>query len=136
MLYELYKKINSWLAANQKDLFLAVLIVLTSVISFGLGRLSAIWPEKTPIRILNNEIGIMNEGRPVSAELNSTSSLESKTTISNLTGKYVASKNGTAYHYPWCPGALKIKEENKIWFDTKEEAEKRGYKPAGNCDGL
>ena len=51
-------------------------------------------------------------------------------------GRYVASKSGTAYHFPWCQGALKIKEENKIWFQTKEEAESRGYKPAGNCDGL
>ena len=51
-------------------------------------------------------------------------------------GKFVASKSGSAYHYPWCPSALKIKEENKVWFETREEAEAKGYKPAANCPGL
>jgi hypothetical protein len=51
-------------------------------------------------------------------------------------GKYVASKSGSAYHFPWCSGAKRIKEENKIYFNTKEEAEKAGYHPAGNCKGL
>jgi len=53
-----------------------------------------------------------------------------------LEKSFVASKNGTKYHYPWCPGAQSIKEENKIWFSTKEEAEKAGYQPASNCKGL
>ena len=53
-----------------------------------------------------------------------------------IMGNYVASKSGTKYHYPWCPGAQSIKEENKIWFFTKEEAEKAGYQPASNCKGL
>jgi len=48
----------------------------------------------------------------------------------------VASKNGEAYHYIWCPGAKRIKDENKIYFNSKEEAEKVGYRPAKNCPGL
>jgi methylphosphotriester-DNA--protein-cysteine methyltransferase len=51
-------------------------------------------------------------------------------------GSYVASKSGTKYHLPWCPGAKQIKEDNKIWFDTKEDAEKSGYAPAANCKGI
>jgi hypothetical protein len=52
------------------------------------------------------------------------------------TGMYVASKNGTAYHLPTCTGAKQIKEENKIWFASKEDAELAGYKPAKNCKGI
>src|SRR5690606_22759248 len=44
--------------------------------------------------------------------------------------KYVASKTGSKYHLPWCGGAKQIKEENKVWFQTKEEAEAAGYEPA------
>ncbi len=51
-------------------------------------------------------------------------------------GQYVASKTGKSYHLPWCSGAKLIKEENKVWFTTKEEAEARGYTPAGNCPGI
>jgi len=49
---------------------------------------------------------------------------------------YVASKNGTKYYLPACGTAKRIKEENKVWFGTKEEAEAAGYGPAANCPGL
>lgn len=51
-------------------------------------------------------------------------------------GQFVASKNGTKYHFPWCAGAQQIAERNKIWFDSIEEARRMGYTPAGNCKGL
>ncbi|MBI5005006.1 MAG: hypothetical protein HZC03_00115, partial [Candidatus Lloydbacteria bacterium] len=53
-----------------------------------------------------------------------------------LGGNFVASKNGTTYHFPWCSGAIRIKEENKVWFATKEAADRAGSHPAGNCTGL
>lgn len=52
------------------------------------------------------------------------------------TGLYVASKNSTKYHLPSCSGAKRIKEENKVWFNSKEEAERAGYEPAKNCKGI
>lgn len=51
-------------------------------------------------------------------------------------GEYVASKNGTRYYLPWCGGVSRIKEENKVWFASKEAAEAAGYTPAKNCKGL
>jgi methylphosphotriester-DNA--protein-cysteine methyltransferase len=68
-----------------------------------------------------------------------TTSNTSNTTIQHSAtnkGTYVASKSGSAYHFPWCSGAQRIKEENKVWFETKEEAELAGYRPASNCKGL
>ena len=65
--------------------------------------------------------------------------LSEETTISApaaTTGKYVGSKNGTKYHIPYCPGAKQMKEENKVWFASKEEAASRGYSPAANCPGI
>lgn len=51
-------------------------------------------------------------------------------------GQYVASQKGKKYHWPWCPGGKSIKEENKIWFNSREDAERAGYTPAANCPGL
>jgi hypothetical protein len=45
----------------------------------------------------------------------------------------VASKNGTKYYPLDCGGAKRIKEENKIWFANKEEAEKFGYSLSLTC---
>jgi hypothetical protein len=49
---------------------------------------------------------------------------------------YMASKNGTKYYLPTCGTAKRIKEENRVWFATKDEAEAAGYSAAANCPGL
>lgn len=43
-------------------------------------------------------------------------------------GDYVASKTGKTYHVPSCDWAKKIKDENKVWFNSEDEASK-GRKP-------
>lgn len=100
---------------NKNDIFVVFLIILTSTASFGLGRLSLIETKDVPLNI---------------------ASISQNLATSSIEGKYVASKNGTKYHLPWCSGAQRISEANKIWFETKEEAEGRGYTPAANCKGI
>lgn len=140
MLSESIQKVKQYCQDNKTDLYTAFIIFFTAVGSFGLGRLSAILPRKEPITVNQSlEQRAKNPEDINQAGLkNSLSPLNSKTPkqSSAADGRYVASKSGTSYHYPWCPSAAKIKEENKIWFDTKEEAESAGYKPAGNCEGL
>ena len=58
------------------------------------------------------------------------------TTATTNAQTYVASKKGSKYHLPTCPGARTIAEGNKIWFATKEEAARAGYTPAANCKGI
>lgn len=104
------------------DIIIAIVIVLVALISFGLGRLSKIKEGRAPLTIENAQNNAIAQ----------TPSLSDTTTK----GAVVASKNGTKYHYPWCSGAQSIKEENKIWFNSTEEARKAGYQPASNCKGL
>lgn len=49
--------------------------------------------------------------------------------------RVVVSKSSTSkkYHYIWCSSANRIKEENKVFFPTKEAAQAAGYTLAGNC---
>lgn len=134
MLFHYIEKIKSWCVESKQDLFVAALIFLTGMASFGLGRLSAIWPKKEPITVTDQGFGIRNpkeEGKNLDGK-----TVESTASVLMTQGKYVASKQGSKYHYPWCPGASTIKEENKIWFQTAEEARARGYRPAQNCPDL
>ncbi len=63
-----------------------------------------------------------------------TEKADSSAAATNLSaGNFLASINGKAYYPKDCAAANRIKEENRIWFDTKEEAEAQGYKPAQNC---
>lgn len=41
----------------------------------------------------------------------------------------VGSRNSNLYHLTTCAVAKRIKPENKVCFTSKEDAEKRGYRP-------
>ncbi|OGZ26605.1 MAG: hypothetical protein A3F95_00370 [Candidatus Nealsonbacteria bacterium RIFCSPLOWO2_12_FULL_39_31] len=110
---------------DSKELYLAAVIVLVAIISFGLGRLSKIREEKTPITIENTKIG---ESKSLS-----TFDVDSGIKTDKI---FVASRNGKKYYYAWCESANVIKEQNRVWFSTQAEAEKAGYQPAANCKGL
>ena len=131
------KQVKAKIKPFENDLIIAIIIILVALISFGLGRLSKIRENKTPITIenVNQQIKIgENNSQNSTVEPTAENNPESNVGVNDKL--YVVSKNGTKYHYPWCSGALNIKEENKIWFVTKEEAEKAGYTPAANCKGL
>lgn len=42
-------------------------------------------------------------------------------------GKYVASTKGKSYHKAKCDWAKKIKVKNRVWFNSRQKAEKLGY---------
>ena len=114
---------------SQKELYLAMVVILVAVISFGLGRLSKIREEKTPITIENID--------PDAVSTSSAININANKAVTNKNDKiFVASKNGKKYYYAWCESAKIIKEQNRVWFSTKEQAEKAGYSPAVNCKGL
>lgn len=127
-LNEYLQKVKYWAEENRSDLLTAGIIFFVGMAGFGLGRLSVLWPEKEPIRIIEPA---QKSSQAIDA-FPQTQSKESGTPR----GVFVASKNGAYFHYPWCSGARRIKEENMIWFGTKEEAIARGYKAASNCPGL
>jgi len=62
--------------------------------------------------------------------------VSANTVGANSTGKklYVASKNSNLYHTLDCPYVKQIKEENLIWFISREEAEASGRKPHSCVD--
>ncbi len=43
---------------------------------------------------------------------------------------FAGSKNSNLYHHKDCPSVGSIKEENIIWWPSKEAAEAAGYKPS------
>lgn len=112
--------------ARSGEVLTALIIILVATCSFGLGRLSVQNKEKEPFQI--------NRAVPQNEVANTLSATAVNSGTSS--GKVVASKNGTKYHFPWCSGAKNISEANKIFFDSKEEAEKAGYSKASNCKGL
>lgn len=124
-------KVTSFLKENFESLFTAVLIVLVGIGGFGIGRMSLNDTDTGEARILSATVSNAID-RTTGQEY--TPDFEVPTLKAG--GEVVASKSGTKYHLPWCSGAKTIKEENKIWFASFEEARAAGYTPAGNCKGI
>lgn len=129
------------------DMLVLLVLVLASTLAFGLGILvgkdlgngregddAGFWIEQLPAGVVERKGGgpaaALEAGRAVVP-------LESapEPAIPEVR-TYVASKNGTKYYLPTCGTAKRIKEENRVWFATKAEAEASGYAPAANCPGL
>jgi micrococcal nuclease len=59
---------------------------------------------------------------------------ENKTVKSIENCNFIGSKNSDKYHTPDCHWSEKIKEENRVCFETIEEARGKGYQAAGCCN--
>lgn len=116
--------------------FYGLLVILMSIISFGLGyqsgaRAGAKSVTPGPPEIVYHPATRVEESIPGSNE--PTLAIQASTTSAVVV---VASRAGSRYHLPDCPGALQIKPENRITFASVAAAEAAGYTPAANCPGL
>lgn len=107
------------------DVYIVLIIILTALGSFGLGRLSKEKSLKEPVSIE------YADGKPVEQVANTISSLESETPESNQ--KVFASKKGKKYYFSSCSGVSAIKKENIISFSSPQEAIKSGYSKSSTC---
>jgi len=104
-----------------------IIFVLIGLVSFLLGRLSKS-NFKPGIQIEYQETKETNViSAPTLNETNPT------IPVLNPKGNYFASKRGKKYYSIDCSAGKSIKLENRVYFDTKEEAERAGYEPSASC---
>lgn len=128
------EKVKGWVLKNRTDLLTALIIFLIGMASFGLGRLSVVLPQKEPIRLEDPGFSQEKQEEQQKEQQEQAADVPGPTALKN--GAFVASKSGSVYYAVWCSGVSRIREENKVWFQTKEEAKAQGYRPAKNCPGL
>ncbi len=122
------------------------LILILMVLSFLIGREEGLRLRDSDAVILScnpveNVLGVSAEGAagaslaasaaavPVPAVEQPTVPVDSEQITKE---KYMGSKNGTKYYTPGCPGSLRIKPENYVWFIDEEDATVQGYSK-GSC---
>lgn len=127
------------LLGNEVFYTLGILCVVAAL-SFYAGRMSAtVQSEKIPPIpvVMAEKMPKSNDSLPHSSTTVETKTITAEQSGATATiGKYVGSKKGNKFHLPWCSGAKTMSEENKVWFQTKEEAIAAGYTPAANCKGI
>lgn len=125
------------------SLFLVLYFTLLIAGAYMIGRLSILDERRHSAFHITAPAPVVTQASPTprniisDAENERTMMQERKTKVTDdSAGAYLASKNGTTFHLPWCSGAKKIKEANRVWFASKEDAIAHGYKPAANCKGI
>ena len=105
-----------------KDLLTVLIVILVGLGSFGLGRLSknaqneGLWVEYAGEEV--NIISSLNEAQNGQKETN---------------GTFFASSKGSKYYSITCSAGKTIKQENRVYFNTREEAEGAGYELSSAC---
>ena len=119
-------KLIQFVKANQSEIVLGVVIAMITVISFNLGKISAVNSQKTPIKITGGE-NARQAGGADGTSVSKTTPVRDQTVVASKNSK------GKLYHFIWCSGASQIAEKNKITFATEIAATAAGYTLAGNC---
>ena len=111
-----------------KDIVIVFIVILVGLGSFELGRLSK----------ENNKEGLKIEytdpNMTQTANIISTVSNDENGASINNTGKnFFASSRGSKYYSLGCSAGKTIKQENRVYFTTGEEAEVAGYTLSSSC---
>ena len=119
---------KEWWKENKDGFFYASAMFFAILLAGGVFRLLVLWKNWSPITLVEggNQIDSASEEKLIGEYM----------AASGFPGLVAASRNGKRYYYPWCGGLSRIKETNKIWFQTREAAEKAGYTIASGCEGL
>jgi hypothetical protein len=125
-----------------KDIMIVMIVVLVGLGSFELGRLSKEatsggikieYPQKGLLPLENQEANTVLFQNSLESNTNTFST--SKTSLVNSKGKnFFASNRGSKYYSIGCSAGKSLKLENRVYFTTKEEAEKAGYTLSASCN--
>ena len=108
--------------SRKENITASATIILVALLAFGLGRLSKLEDRHLPIRTIDGSLA--------------TSSTATDETQKSAEAPFVASRSGKFYYAIWCDAVNKIQPKNRLFFATREEAEREHYIKAKNCPGL
>jgi hypothetical protein len=127
------QKIKAYIGSEQgKDVLVVLIVILVGLGSFELGRLSMGTNSSSGIKI---EYPELSTSQAANAEIAATSQ---KTSAPQPKPKvaveiYFASKRGHKYYPAGCAAGKTIKMENRVYFDTRAQAEAAGYELSSSC---
>lgn len=130
---KIQKRTVSTLKKHEKNIVFSISLVLASALSFFTGiayenqsKAGVMVIEKPIVQIAQNSEFL---GKVAGTE-NSKSETRNVEIGTQNTGNclFVGSKNSDKYHSPSCGYAKNIKSENIVCFQSREEAEGKGYK--------
>lgn len=109
-----------------KDVLVVIIVILVGLGSFELGRLSKESSSGLKIDSSDTDVGAVPDvGIPQGGSPTSGTPSSGKT--------FFASSKGKKYYTTSCSAGKTIKQENRVYFATGEEAEAAGYTLSSSC---
>jgi len=128
------EKIKEFVQSEKgKNILIVIIVILVGLSSFELGRLSK-ENSSSGVKIeYPNQTN--NQGASV---ILSENALQANTGVSSIISNsnsktFFASNRGEKYYSIGCSGGKTIKQENRVYFATKEDAERAGYTLSSSC---
>lgn len=125
------EKIKHFLESEKgKNILIILVIILVGLGSFELGRMSVNSSQNSPTIELSSQ-----EANVIKSTQNEV--LEQKYEFKGVDladRAYFASSRGTKYYPFGCSAGKSIKEANRVYFATEEEATKAGYSKSSSCN--
>ncbi len=123
------EKIKAFIESEKgKDILTVIIVILVGLGSFELGRLSK-GGDSSGIKI---EYTGQVENQPANA-ISALNSANKENTQNYMGKNFFASNRGTKYYSIGCSAGKTIKQENRIYFATGEDAQKAGYELSSSC---
>lgn len=125
------EKIKHFMESDKgKDILTVIIVILVGLGSFELGRLSK-ESDSGGIKIGYPSQNDKQRASVVSLLNNTPETIPNN----NFSGKtFFASSKGTKYYTLGCSAGKTIKQENRVYFTTGEEAQLAGYTLSSSCN--
>lgn len=123
-------KILKLIKTHESDLILVVSVVMLTIISFNLGKISVSNNSTRSATVVEGDSDSMTAGiyKPAS-----TTSIKKPVVRTDLSVVASMKSKSKYYHFSWCSGAKQISDANKLTFANEQEAIAAGYHLATNC---
>ncbi len=117
----------------QKDTLVSLIVVATGVSAFALGYYAGKDTASSSARVVFTESNKVAVLASAALAVDNESSVGDQATQNKTKTTVFGSKSGTKYYYSWCKTGNRVKLENRVYFESGEQAEKAGRTIAANC---
>ncbi len=126
-------RIKQFFQENKREIVLTIGVFLIAVISFQIGLLWQINAKQGNNVVISEFDAAQANLGAIPAVLTGDKADANTPAAVPAEKLFIASKNSKKYHKITCSWANRISEENKIYFSSREEAEKLGFEAASCC---
>ena len=131
-------RLKNFFKENQAEIVSVLAVIFTGLTCFALGYLVAQKEIKNDLvfqaALTAPAAGDRQAAASGGSVVNEASGQTQASALTQEKIRFTASKSGEKYHWPWCSFAERIKEENRIYFNSEQEAQAAGYSRCGNFE--